>query len=71
MAKRRIVAAPAVIPPYQREFYSGLYENRFLTKLFDRQWLLNLLTFGYSGKLAKACLEEIRPHQKVLQTGVT
>lgn len=71
MAKNKNKTAPAVIPPYQREFYSGLYESRFLTKLFDRQWLLNLLTFGYSGKLAKACLEEIRPHQKVLQTGVT
>lgn len=71
MAKRRIVASPAVIPPYQREFYSGLYESKRLSGLFDRQWLLNVLTFGGSGRLVSACLEEIRPHQKVLQTGAT
>ncbi len=70
MAKRKIVAAPAVIPAYQREFYSWLYERKWLTKLLDRQWLLNLLTLGYNKKLAEACLEEVRPHQKVLQTGV-
>lgn len=71
MAKRKLSAAPAIIPPYQREFYSKIYENRFLTKLFDRQWLLNLITFGYNQKLSDACLEDVQPHQRVLQTGAT
>ncbi len=71
MAKQKIVQNPAIIPPYQQEFYSRLYESKRLTKLFDHQWLLNLLTFGYSQKLADACAAEVKPRQQVLQLGAT
>ncbi len=59
------------IPPYQKEYYSWLYENSFLCKLIDRDWLLNLITLGAHKRLISACLEEIYPQQKTLQVGVT
>ena len=71
MAKSKIVDNPATIPLYQQEFYSCLYENKFLTKLFNHQRFLNILTFGYSKKLADACIAEVNPHQQVLQLGAT
>ncbi|MBP3546363.1 MAG: rhodoquinone biosynthesis methyltransferase RquA [Alphaproteobacteria bacterium] len=71
MTKKKIAINPAPIPPYQKEFYSWLYESNRLTKLFDRQWLLNLLSFGYNHKLAKSVLDEVVSHSKVLQMGVT
>lgn len=71
MAKKKLINTPALIPPYQQEFYSWLYESKRLTKLLDRPWLLNLLTFGNSRRLADMCLEEIAPHQRVLQMGVS
>ena len=69
MSKRKIVAHQALIPPYQREFYSFVYENKVLSKFLDRQWVQNILTLGNSAKLSKACVQEIAPHQKVLQIG--
>ena len=71
MPKDKLVSSPAVIPPYQKEFYSRIYENKFITKLLDRQWLLDCLTLGNNRRLAKACLEEIQPNQQVLQLGGT
>lgn len=71
MAKRKLVTVPVVIPPYQHEFYSWLYENRHLTKIFDNQRVINFITLGRSNILIEACLEEIQPHQQVLQTGAT
>ena len=59
------------IPPYQKEYYSWLYENTFLSNLIDREWLLNIITFGAHKKLIKACVDEIYPQQKTLQVGVT
>jgi len=71
MAKQKIVENPAAIPLYQQEFYSRLYESRFLTRLFNHQRFLNFLTFGYSQKLADSCVAEVSPHQQVLQLGAT
>ncbi|MBP5399866.1 MAG: rhodoquinone biosynthesis methyltransferase RquA [Alphaproteobacteria bacterium] len=59
------------IPPYQKEYYSWLYESKILSKLIDRDWLLNLITFGTHKKLINICTEEVYPQQKTLQVGVT
>ncbi len=59
------------IPNYQEEFYSWLYESPNKSKLLDKQKLLNVLTLGYSSKLAKSCVEEIKSSAKVLQMGAT
>ena len=71
MAKKKLINAPAEIPAYQKEFYSRVYESKRLTKILDKQWLRNILSLGYSKKLAQACIDEVQPGQRVLQIGVT
>ena len=68
-AKR--AAAKAKIPLYQREFYSWLYESSRLTRWLDRQKLLNIVTFGTSGQMLRACAAEIPAAADVLQMGAT
>ena len=64
-------AAKEQIPLYQREFYSWLYESPRLTRWFDHQYLLNILTFGTSSKMVKSCVDEIPIASDVLQMGST
>ena len=47
-----------IVPLYQRFFYSKLYNNLKLSRLFDNNWLLNLFTLGMHNKLVEACAEE-------------
>lgn len=67
----RRAAVKAKIPSYQREFYSWLYESPRLTRWLDHQRLLNVLTFGASGKMLKSCANEIAVSSDVLQMGAT
>ena len=60
-----------VVPLYQRFFYSKLYNNLKLSRLFDNNWLLNLFTLGMHNKLVEACAEEVETHTTVLQLGAT
>lgn len=60
-----------VVPLYQRLFYSKLYNNFKWSRLFDQNWLLNLLTLGTHNKLIKACVNEVETHSQVLQLGAT
>ncbi len=69
--KTKSLKSTSKIPPYQREYYSWLYENRFLSKLIDRDWFLNLITLRSHKRLIEACVEEVYPQQKTLQVGVT
>ena len=59
------------IPAYQREYYSWLYENKFLSKIFDKDCFLNLISLGAHKKMIEICLEEVYPQQKTLQVGAT
>lgn len=59
------------IPPYQREYYSRIYESKIISRILDSDCLQSLMSFGNHKKLINACVEEIYPHQKALQTGAT
>ena len=59
------------VPLYQRLFYSKLYNSYNWSALLDKNWLLNLITFGMNKKLTQACCSEIEMHSKVLQLGGT
>lgn len=73
-----IAQEPAFQPPrevltplYQRLFYGKLYNSLKWSALLDRNWLLNLLTFGTHNRLIEACVNEVDIHSKVLQLGGT
>ena len=73
-----IAQEPAFQPPrevltplYQRLFYGKLYNSLKWSALLDRNWLLNLLTFGTHNRLIEACVNEVDTHSKVLQLGGT
>jgi ubiquinone/menaquinone biosynthesis C-methylase UbiE len=68
---RRTKEAIGKIPAYQKEFYSWIYESPRWTKFFDSQIFWNILTFGYSSKMAKSCTVEVDSAGNVLQFGAT
>ncbi len=59
------------IPLYLKEIYGDFYTNENLYAFFDKPWVNFILTCGFSSKLTKALLKELKPGQKVLQLGCT
>ena len=58
------------IPLYQKAIYDWLYGSKKVSKFFDQQWLLDLLTLGTSRTIQNSLLKEIKPRRRVLQLGV-
>jgi len=48
------------IPPYVEKYYWWAYARPWATRLFERQWLINLILLGNYIKLRDATLEEFR-----------
>lgn len=57
--------------PIYLKFVNTIYQNDKLCNLFDKDWFLQIITFGNRKKLIQALLREIEQNQTVLQVGAT
>jgi ubiquinone/menaquinone biosynthesis C-methylase UbiE len=63
------VAAPAALPAYLQETYWWAYLHPRAVRIFERQWLVNLILWGNYAKLRDAALSEVETarNEKILQ----
>lgn len=55
------------IPDYLRKVYWWAYLHPNAVRLFERQWLVNLILWGNFRRLRNAAVAELRPGDKALQ----
>ena len=62
-------AAERSVPPYLAQTYWWAYVHPSAVRIFERQWLVNLILWGNFGKLRDAALDELgsRIHGRTLQ----
>lgn len=63
------ISAPAAIPDYLQDVYWWAYLHPNAVRLFERQWLVNLILWGNFSRLRDMALAELGPatNQHVLQ----
>jgi len=59
MAALPVSAAEVLVPRYLRAHYWWAYIHPKAVKLFERQWLVNLILWGNYGRLCRAALGEM------------
>jgi ubiquinone/menaquinone biosynthesis C-methylase UbiE len=67
-----LIAGPAAslpVPSYLQETYWWAYVHPWAVRVFEREWLVNMILFGNYARLRDAALAEIGPHAggRVLQ----
>lgn len=53
------LASGAPIPPYLQQIYWWAYVHPHAVRVFERQWLVNLILFGNFARLRNAALDEL------------
>lgn len=63
------VTAPAALPAYLQETYWWAYLHPRAVRIFERQWLVNLILWGNYAKLRDAALSEVETsrNEQILQ----
>ncbi|MDR1693914.1 MAG: rhodoquinone biosynthesis methyltransferase RquA [Lactobacillaceae bacterium] len=69
MTNEQVEVTPT-LPPYIKYIYR-VYENKKLSRFFDSDFKLGLISFGYRKKLIQAVLREVEQSKTVLQVGAT
>lgn len=69
MDNNKVDIAPT-LPAYMKKIYK-IYENKKMSKFFDSDFILRIITFGHRKKLIQSVLREIEQSQYVLQIGAT
>ena len=53
------LTAVAAVPPYLQQVYWWAYVHPHAVRVFERQWLVNLILFGNFARLRNAALDEL------------
>ena len=69
MRDNQNIAEPT-LPMYIKKIYP-IYNNKKMSDFFDRESLLNFLSFGSRKKLIKSVLREVEQSKDYMQVGVT
>ena len=59
LAEAACPAEPDAVPDYLRRYYWWAYVHPAAIKLFERQWLINLILWGNYARLRDAALDEL------------